>query len=140
MNHSTKIPGIDFDFGGGRVFALAPLTLGTLENMQAKLADLSVIDAMQPASIATIVDATHSSLQRNYPQITRAEVGELVDVGNMYEVIACVLDVAGLKRKAEAEAKNAQAQAAPALQPTGQPSLPTSAPTPAGPGPTSEST
>ena len=52
----------------------------------------------------TIVDATHAALKRNYPDLTRADVAELVDLGNMVEVIQSVMDVAGVKR-AELEKK-----------------------------------
>jgi hypothetical protein len=116
------IPGVAFDFGGGRVFTLAPLSLGTVERLQQPLMALGELEALNPVSIKTIIDAAHASLRRNYPATTREEVAELIDVGNMFEVITSVLDVSGIKRKvqadAEAAAKNLAAQ--PTLtEPTG---------------------
>ena len=106
-----QIPGISFDFGGGRVFTIAPLSLGSLERLQEGLAALgSETSALSPVAVKTIIDATQSSLQRNYPATTREEVAELIDVSNMFEVIATVLDVSGVKRKEQADAKNLLAQ------------------------------
>lgn len=119
-----KIPGIEYDFGAGRVYTLPPLTMGAMERLQKGLAALSTAEALSPESITTIVDAAHAALRRNYPSMTREEVADLVDVGNMFDVVGAVLDVSGIKRKAQAEAKNPQAQPVPAETPalTGQPS------------------
>lgn len=108
-----KIPGIDFDFGGGRIYTVPPLALGDLQGLQGRLAALSGNDALDPASISAVLDATHAALVRNYPALSVAEVGQLVDVGNMFDVISCVMDVTGVKRKAaESAAKNPTAQPA----------------------------
>jgi hypothetical protein len=104
------IPGIEFSFGGGRVYTLPPLSLGALERLQGKLAGLSSANATDPESIKTVVDAAHAALKRNYPDLTRDDVAELVDIANMHEVISCVMDVAGMRRKAADAAKNQTAQ------------------------------
>ncbi|WP_394788770.1 hypothetical protein [Rhodoferax sp.] len=102
----SKLPGVDFDFGGGRVYTIPPLSIGALQLLQSKLADIESASVLEPRSVVTIVQAAHAALHRNYPDITVAEVGELVDLGNMYDVMECVLDVAGMRRKSEADAKN----------------------------------
>ncbi len=96
------IPGIDFNFGGGRVYTIPPLTLGALEGLQQRFAALQQGAPTDPANVATVLDATHLALRRNYPDLTRDQVAELVDLGNMSEVLIAVLDVAGLHRKAAA--------------------------------------
>jgi hypothetical protein len=125
------IPGVEYDFGGGRVYMLAPLSLGSLEVLQERLAALPTLDAMDPVAIRTMTDATHMALRRNYPAITREEVGELVDVSIIGDVYECLLDAAGVRRKAQAAARG-KAQAKIQLAGTG--SSPESAATPAGPG------
>ena len=135
---TEAIPGIDFDFGGGRVLVLAPLTLGALERLQDGLQALATDSALAPASVKTIVSVAHASLARNYPTITRDDVMELVDVGNMVDVADAVMDVSGIRRKAALDAKNQAAQPAQAL--TGPRLLPTSALTPGGPGATCATT
>lgn len=100
------IPGIEYNFGGGRVYTVPPLALGALQRLQKKLEALSTAAMTDPQSIATVIEATHSALRRNYPDITEDQVGELVDLGNMHDVIGCITDVAGIRRKAEADEKN----------------------------------
>lgn len=129
------IPGIAFDFGGSKIYTLAPLTLGALERLQDGLQALATDAALAPTSVKTVVSVAHASLLRNYPTLTRDDVLELLDVGNMADVADAVMDVSGLRRKALEEAKNQAAQPAQAL--TGLPPLPTFVPTPAGPGATS---
>lgn len=105
-----SVAGVEFDFGGGRVYTIPPLSLGGLQALQGQLGELYNTSALEPATGAIVVKATHTALRRNYPDITLEDVAELVDLGNMYDVISCVLDVAGLRRKTEVEEKKQQAQ------------------------------
>lgn len=100
----TKYQGIPYDFGGGRVLVIPPLSLGTYEQLQSRLADLDD-RSISPEYIGTVVDSVHAALQRNYPDMTREEVAGLIDLQNMQDVMACVLDVGGVKRKGLEAAK-----------------------------------
>lgn len=132
------IPGVEFDFGGGRVYLVPPLSLGALELLQDQLAALPTMAGTDPVAVRTITDVALLALRRNYPEITRQEVGELLDVGNMGEVYECVMDVTGIKRRAQQAEREGNA---PAKSPKdGATSSPASAPTPAGVGTTSAST
>lgn len=136
------VPGIKFDFGGGKVYTVPPLALGDLRRLQKQLEDLAP-SAMDPATIDTVVDAVHSALKRNYPSMTTQEVEGLVDLGNMFDALGCVMDAGGIKRKQiEEDEKNVlgATQSTGLSLSTGTPSTPESAPTPAGPGTTSTST
>nr|WP_316642883.1 hypothetical protein [uncultured Roseateles sp.] len=135
MSGGLMIPGCLHDFGGGRAYILPPLSLGALELLHERMKLLPTLEVTDPVAVATVIDATHIALCRNYPMITRVEVAELVDVGNMGDVYESLMDISGAKRKAQA-AGNLQAMS-PSI---GEGSSPASAPTPAGPGPTSEST
>lgn len=58
------------------------------------------------------IDLAHAALRRNYPQITREEVGGLIDMRNMMAVWQCVMAVSGLTRRGTAaEAAPGEAQA-----------------------------
>lgn len=136
------VPGIKFDFGGGKVYTVPPLALGDLRRLQKQIVALNA-NALDAATVDTVVDAVHSALKRNYTGITVEEVEGLVDLGNMFDALGCVMDAGGVKRKQiEEDQKNALgATQATGLSPsTGTPSTPESAPTPAGPGTTSTST
>lgn len=108
------LPGVDFDFGGGRWYLVPPASFGTLERMREKINALPQLEAGDPAAQGSITDLAFEALRRNYPTITRDMVLELVDVGNMFDVQATVLDVGGMKRRqqqAEREAPAGKEQA-----------------------------
>ena len=84
---------------GEREYVVPPLALGALEALQDRIAGFKG-DIRDGKQVATVIDAAHAALKRNYPEITREEVADLVDVSNMAEVFEAVMDVSGLKRKA----------------------------------------
>lgn len=108
-----KIPGINFDFGGGRSYLLPPLTLGSLQVLQDRIISFQSVDALAPESIDTVIDVAYAALKRNYPEMTREEVGDLIDLGNMMDVVSAAMDVSGVKRKSiEVDLKNQSVQPA----------------------------
>lgn len=111
---------------GGISYVLPPLSLAAMEVMEKELAAFT--GGTDGASIRTVVDAVHSALKRNYPNIERQEVAEGLDLGNMGEVMEAVMDVSGLKRKSI----EAEAEAGKVVSGIGENSTPTSVPAPAG--------
>ncbi len=133
------LPGVLVDFGGGQALLLPPLSLGALELLQERLAKLPSLTSTDPEAVSTIIDAALMALKRNYPDLTRAEVAELIDLGNMGEVYESLMDIAGMKRRAQEEQIAAVSGNAGAKSPAvGFDSSPASVPTPDGLSPTSE--
>lgn len=98
------VKGIKLTLGDGKEYVIAPLLLGALEDMQESIS--SVGDGLDPDTIRTMIDTAHSSLLRNYPDMTREDVRQLLDVANMADVFEACMDMSGMKRKAiEAEAE-----------------------------------
>ena len=95
---STKHRGIPLYFGD-QPLIIPPLSLGALEQLQDRLANMRE-DMGDPEYIGTVIDTVHAALGRNYPDMTREEVADLIDLENMQEAMACAMDVSGLKRKA----------------------------------------
>lgn len=83
---------------GNETYIVPPLALGALEQLQSRVANFNG-DIRDAEQVATVIDAAHSALRRNYPEITRDELCELLDVANMTEVFEAVMDVSGLKRR-----------------------------------------
>lgn len=106
----VKYPGVKKNIGGVD-YVIPPISLGALQQLQPDIAAFSdsVIDGN---SIQTATTVIHAALKRNYPELTLEEVGEMVDVGNMFELFELVMDVSGLKRKA-LETEGEQGEAAP---------------------------
>lgn len=97
MTGTTRVKGIPVEMGG-TVFIVPPLSLGALEQLQDALEHFTG-DIRDKSQMATMLDATHAALRRNYPEITREQVGEMVDLENMQRVMEAVMDVSGLKRR-----------------------------------------
>ncbi len=95
----VKLKGIPFPFNSDETLVIPPISLGALEQLQQRISEFAG-DVMDGKQVATVIDATYAALKRNYPDITRDRVADLIDVENMAEVFACVMDVSGLKRKA----------------------------------------
>ena len=94
----VKIKGIPVEFGD-ETLVVPPLALGALEQLQDRIAKFKG-DVGDKDQVATVIDAAHSALKRNYPDLSREEVADMIDVGNMAEVFEAVMDISGLKRKA----------------------------------------
>jgi hypothetical protein len=92
----AKIKGITLELGG-EDFVVPPLPLGALEVLQERIELFT--GGLDKGSVATVIDCLHASLKRNYPEKTREDVAELVDVGNMGDVMQAVMDVSGMRRK-----------------------------------------
>lgn len=106
--HDKPLPGVEFDFGGGRtVLLMPPISFGALERLQARIDKLPSLSLAEPEARRTIIDAAHAALQRNYPRITRDTVAELVDPGNLGDVYQCVMDIGGMMRKKQAADREA---------------------------------
>ena len=82
---------------GGTGFVVPPLSLGAIETMQDRIGKFTAGANLE--SVGTVIDALHSALCRNYPEMTREQVAEMVDLGDMQEVMEAIMDVGGLKRK-----------------------------------------
>lgn len=87
------IPGTVMNLAGSD-YTLAPLNLRQLEELSDTIDAVNAITSLRDAAKAALLLA-HASLSRNYPDITKAQVAELVDAGNMRELIETVLGVSG---------------------------------------------
>lgn len=88
---------------GGEIYVIPPLALGPLEQLQDRVSKFD--GSLSSENIKVVIDAALSALQRNYPDMTREKVADLIDVANMQEVFESIMDISGIKRKqAEAEA------------------------------------
>lgn len=102
------IKGITIDLGGAD-YVVPPLSIGSLERLQDRIEAFE--GGMGKESVSLMVDVAEAALKRNYPDITRDSLVEIMDVSNMEDIFSAVMDVSGLKRKAidagEAEATTA---------------------------------
>lgn len=107
MSAVVKIKGIAVELGG-QTYTIPPIALGALEQLQERIAAFTG-DVTDMRQVATVIDAAHHALRRNYPEMTRDQVADLIDVGNMGDVFQAVMDVSGAARK-KGEAQPGEAQ------------------------------
>lgn len=107
---TVRIKGVTVELNGTN-YVIPPIALGALEQLQERIGtfDGNVQDAKQ---ISTVIDCAHAALRRNYPDMTREQVADLIDIANMGDVFAAVMDVSGLKRKEQEAAHTGEVQAA----------------------------
>lgn len=91
---APRCPGAEFEMGGQR-FIIAPLTATVYEQFKQQLFDITSIPEM-----GLVADLAFHCLRRNYPDITREQVLELVDRSNFLLLWEHIMDAAGLLRQA----------------------------------------
>lgn len=75
----------------GQIWIFAPLSLGAAEKLMPKL------KTFDPSDFALVADVAHSSLKRNYPDITHEYIAdELLDIGHVNAVFETVMGASGL--------------------------------------------
>ena len=117
-----KHAGIPFDFGAGQVFVIPPLTLGSFMRV-GPAAMTALVEPQKDVSTALtlFIEIAHEALVRNYPDLSREAVGNMVDLNNIHDVLACALDIGGVHRKqliAELALAQSDGVQTPALNPT----------------------
>jgi hypothetical protein len=102
MTEVVKHAGITLVLGG-QEYVVPPLSLGAWEQMQERMSTFTG-DLSDKAQVATAIDAALAALKRNYPSMTREELSDMLDIGNMVDVVGAVMDVSGARRKKLQEA------------------------------------
>ncbi|QMT41239.1 hypothetical protein [Neisseria shayeganii] len=107
---TVKIAGVAVTLNG-QEYVIPPIALGALEQLQERIGRFDG-NAQDIQQVSTVIDCAHAALRRNYPDLTREQVADLIDIGNMTEVFEAVMDVSGLKRKAQEAERAGEAVAA----------------------------
>ena len=92
------IPGITMNLGG-REFVIPPLNLARIKKLQDDLAILATMPmdaaSFEPQQLEACITIVHTALTRNYPSMTRDEVEDIIDMGNMEKVMLAVMGQSG---------------------------------------------
>ena len=93
MSNTPKFKGVPVELGG-TVYIIPPLSLGALETLESAMAEFQSGKNQVKNSISIV----HAALVRNYPEVTRAEVADLVDMQTAGAVVDAVMCVSGTKK------------------------------------------
>lgn len=91
----TQIKGVPIELGGA-TYVVPPLTLGALEQLMPRIQAFD--GTMNGEQIATVLDCAHAALKRNYPDMSRETLAELVDLGNFGALFEAIMNASGLQR------------------------------------------
>jgi len=90
----------------GKEYKIPPLNFKALREVQGKVTQIGAIKGVPtPEQMDIVVDVVYMAMRRNYPDMKRETVEDILDVGNMMPVFAAVMRVAGFKALEEAAGK-----------------------------------
>lgn len=91
---------------GGRDYVVPPLTLGQLRRHEEDLKKVRDITPFSPvAEVEPAIRVIHAAMTRNYPDLTREALEDLLDMGNVGRVFLAVCAMSGLERAREGAAE-----------------------------------
>lgn len=123
MSTTPRFAGVDVVLGG-RTFVLPPMSLGIVEKFQARID--TFLKGTETNAIGLMIDVMHACLRRNYPELTRDEVGDLLDTTTINEAFITLLHQSGWRADTDAAAGEAPGNPGATVSPgTGAPSTPT---------------
>ena len=96
---NAKIPGVNLQIGGTE-FTVPPLSLGDMETYGDRINQLDAMGNTERATL--IIDLATASLQRNYPELTRDGVKNMIDLRSMKSVFDAVMNASEMVPKGAA--------------------------------------
>lgn len=96
---ALKFKGIEIELADGVVRVAPPLNMRALMLYGDAIGKFD--GSMNSECMETAVSVIHSSLVRNYPELTRDDVLDLVDVVNVGSAMQAVMGVSKLKERVE---------------------------------------
>ena len=116
MSATPRFKGVALTLGD-ETFVVPPLTLGAFEDHGDALRAFD--GSPSKDNVRLVVDPLTSALKRNYPEITREKVRDLVDLSTMSQAMFALMSVSGATEAPEGNT------VATATGGTGSPSSPT---------------
>ena len=108
------LPGVVVKMGT-RDWVIPPLTLGQLRRLAPDLGRMTSLSApatFDAETVAAIVRIVGTALRRNHPEVTDEALEEILDLGNVSDVLSAVLAGSGLRRATPGEEQAARGNGA----------------------------
>ena len=91
--------GIKHTFDNGEEYIIPPVSIGTLDILEEEYGKMTTWGVTTDRKLMT--DTIYAAMKRNYPDLTEAKFkNELVDFGNMIELMNYAMDSGSAIRKA----------------------------------------
>lgn len=89
------IPGVPVQIGT-KTYVIAPLTFRQLKQLTPQLNSLPQ-GRPSAEQLEPVMDVIAAALSRNYPELTRDQLEDMIDISNMGAVVLAALNASGLK-------------------------------------------
>lgn len=92
---------------GGTDYVIPPLSFRQVQELSDDISRITALrqrvlegDADAGTEVFVLMaDVAHAAMSRNYPHLSKAELSDLLDMGNIREVFACVMGVSGFTQR-----------------------------------------
>jgi hypothetical protein len=92
----------------GKDYIVPPLNFKSIKKLQPVIENLTKVDLnMSGDQIDSVCEIVHTALIRNYPELTKDEVLDGLDLGNAHSIIMAIMGASGLKAVPAGEAQAA---------------------------------
>lgn len=81
---------------GKTEYVVPPLNLKAMRRLLPRITALKTVGLPSDEDLGTVVEVVHAALARNYPEITKWEVEDNLDIVNMKKALSIVLGQSGL--------------------------------------------
>jgi hypothetical protein len=95
--------GISIDLGGTE-YVVPPLSLEKLEELEPQFQALATPSASLPERVQRLMPILLASFQRNYAEITEAQLRQLLDLPSLNLVVEAIMQANGLRSAPAGEA------------------------------------
>lgn len=84
---------------GTEAYRVPPLAFASVQELQGRIAAMQGMTGGQPSQdqMDTVVDVVFAAIKRNYPDMPREQIADMLDLQNYQEVLGAVLNIAGFK-------------------------------------------
>lgn len=91
---------------GGKEYTVPPINLKALRQLGPKFASMAkavdtgnISGLFEGAQLDTMLEVILSAMSRNYPDLTKDDLEEVVDLGNLVDLFGAVCAQSGLKKQ-----------------------------------------
>jgi len=99
-NQAPRFPGDKVTIGD-REFVVPPLTFKQIRNLEPQIKLMGSGD-IRPGETQekfnALITVVHAALSRNYPQLSRDDLEDLIDLSNVLPVVNAVMGVSGFRK------------------------------------------
>jgi len=90
---------------GGKEYTVPPLNFKRIRALKPQIEQLSTSNStLNDEQMDVAIEVVHSAMERNYPDLRKEHIEEMLDLGNVHKVLSAIMGVSGMQASGEAVA------------------------------------